>query len=80
MTLTTDRVADTRTQQLKELVRVLVDVVRQNGGVVSQRDAMRQAAASSGLSVSEMPYIVNSAVADRMITADLRSGKLQLVE
>lgn len=79
MTLVADRVADLRTQKLKELIQILVDVVQAQGGTMSQREAMRSAAAKAGLSVSEMPYIVNSAVADHRITADLRSGKLQLI-
>jgi hypothetical protein len=79
MTLVADRVADSRTQQLKALIEILVDVVKAHGGTVSQREAMREAATNAEMSVSEMPYIVNSAVADHRITADLRSGKLKLV-
>ena len=74
------RVTDARTQQLKDLVEVIVKIVEKSaGGTISQRDAMRQAASTTGVSVSEMPYIVNSAVADHRISADLRSGKLALV-
>lgn len=79
MALAVDRVTDARTQQLKDLIEVLVGVVRERGGTMSQREAMREAASDAGMSVSEMPYIVNSAVADHRLTADLRSGKLTLV-
>ena len=42
MTLVAHRVADSRTQQLKALIEILVDVVKAHGGTVSQREAMRE--------------------------------------
>ena len=79
MTDTSPRVSDPGTTRLLGLIDVLVDVVSRHQGSVRQNDAMREAARKAGVSVSEMPYVVNSAVADRRITADLRSGKLELV-
>lgn len=79
MALVAERITDSRTQQLRDLIEVLVAVVKRHDGVVSQRVAMQEAAREARMSIAEMPYIVNSAVADNRITADLRSGKLELV-
>ena len=73
------RASDPGTIRLRGLIEALVTVVRTHGGTAPQNEAMRETARNVGVSVSEMPYVVNSAVADRRITADLRSGKLELV-
>lgn len=78
MTITSPTV-ESRAQQLRNLIQELVSVVEQNGGSVSLRDAVPSVATKTGLPLSEVPYIVNSAVADNRITADLRSGMLELV-
>lgn len=79
MTLATERVRDSRATQLKRLIDVLVDIVGSYDGPASQREVMRKAAREAGVSISEMPYVVNTAVADRKVTTDLRSGKIALV-
>lgn len=80
MALLAERATDARTQRLKDLIEILVRIVANaDAGFILQREAMELAARESKLSVTEMPYVVNAAVADNRITADLRSGKLQLV-
>ncbi len=70
---------ESRAQQLRNLIQELVEVVRDNGGKMPLSDAVPSVANRTGLPLSEVPYIVNSAVADCRITADLRSGVLELV-
>ena len=70
---------ESRTQQLRNLIQDLVDIVDAHGGRMTLRDAVPSVASRTGLPLSEVPYIVNSAVADRRITSDLRSGVLELV-
>lgn len=68
-----------RAQQLRNLIEELVQVVESRGGSMRLSDAVPVVADVTGLPLSEVPYIVNSAVADNRLTADLRSGMLQLV-
>ncbi|MEI3848059.1 MULTISPECIES: hypothetical protein [unclassified Microbacterium] len=70
---------ESRAQQLRNLIQELVEVVDANGGSMALRDAVPSVASRTGLSLSDVPYVVNSAVADRRIRADLRSGMLELV-
>lgn len=70
---------ESRAQQLRNLIQELVEVVASNGGSMAQSEAVRSVASRTGLSLSDVPYVVNSAVADHRITADLRSGLLKLV-
>lgn len=70
---------ESRAQQLRNLIDNLVEIVSANNGSIPQSDAVQEVANRTGLSLSEVPYIVNSAVADNRITADLRSGMIKLV-
>lgn len=70
---------ESRAQQLRNLIDDLVSVVTTSGGSIKLSDAVPALADRTGLPQSEVPYIVNSAVADNRITADLRSGVLKLV-
>lgn len=72
-------IVESRAQQLRNLIEDLVAVVTTNGGSMKLSDAVPALANRTGLPQSEVPYIVNSAVADNRITADLRSGDLRLV-
>lgn len=80
MVAVAERSTDAQIEQLNTLIEALVKVVAgAEGQTIAQRDAMQQAAKLAGASISEMPYVVNSAVAEHRINADLRSGKLTLV-
>lgn len=70
---------ESRAQQLRNLIEDLVKIVDANGGSMTQSEAVRSVASQTGLPLSDVPYVVNSAVADHRITADLRSGMLELV-
>lgn len=71
------RKPDSRVQQLRGLIEILVRIVEENDGRIQVSEATREFANRTGLSVSEVPYIVNSAVADRRIAFDLRSGMIE---
>lgn len=70
---------ESRAQQLRNLIEELVEVVSDNQGSITLSEAVTTVASRTGLPLSDVPYVVNSAVADRRITADLRSGVLKLV-
>lgn len=80
MTLLLDRTASPHIKHLDMLIDELAAVLRENGGTLSQREAMRKVARATGVSISEMPYAVNSAVAEKRVSADLRSATLTLIE
>ena len=73
------RQADSRTQQLRDLVDSLVAIVERHGGSVHQGVAIRDLGQETGLFGPDCFYVINSAAADHRITASLRTGTLQLI-
>lgn len=67
-------------QRLRGLINLLVQVVEEHGGSMNRQEATREVATKAGISVSELPYIITSAVADKRITASLRSNILEVVK
>lgn len=70
---------ESRAQQLRNLINELVKVLDDNQGSMKLSEVVPSFASKTGLPQSEVPYIVNSAVADHRITADLRSGQLKVL-
>lgn len=66
--------------RLRALIDMLVDVVREHGGESPGKGAKIIAARRAGISVSEMDYVVTSAVADRRVEYSLRTGRISLLE
>lgn len=67
-------------QRLRGLIDLLVQVIEEHGGSMNRQEATREVATKAGISVSELPYVITSAVADKRITASLRTNLLEVVK
>lgn len=69
-----------RVEQLRALIEILVEIVREFGGEGPGDEIKLTLAKRTGLSISETHYIVNSAAADYRLEHSLRSGRIKLTE
>lgn len=76
MTLLRERVESRQIRELDRCIAAVVEVVQAANGPTPVKDAMRQAARKLNISISQMPYVVNSAVAEHKLEFDLREGTL----
>jgi hypothetical protein len=53
--------------QLWDWINTTVDVLRDHGGKMRQKDLERVASKVLGISVVRMPYVINNAIAERLI-------------
>lgn len=65
---------DSRTKQLWELIFLTLEVLEDNGNHMNAKDLSRIVARQTGISNSDMPYIINSAQAEYLVTHSLRSN------
>ena len=63
---------------LNEWIGVLVEVVKDHGRPMKRDEAMKLTARICKVSIARMPFVANSAVADKLLVEDLRSGTLSV--
>lgn len=64
----------TRTKQLWELIFLTLEALEANGNHINAKDLSLIVAKQTGLSTGDMPYIINSAQAEYLLTHSLRSN------
>lgn len=65
---------DTRTKRLWELIFLSLEIVEENDNYINAKDLARLMSQQTGVSVANMPYIINSAQAEYLVTYSLRTN------
>ncbi len=66
-------------EELRRRIACLVEVLKENGGEMHMEELKVEAAKKAGIFTPDVYYVVNSAVADDLVTSSLRSGMVKLI-
>lgn len=65
---------NTQTKQLWELIFLTLEIVEENDNYINAKDLARLMSQQTGISVADVPYIINSAQAEYLVTYSLRTN------